>query len=218
MPTIVSLPVSTVVSLPMTTIVFLPVSTVVRAQELPCESRGGRSGLSVPNSPYGLSGRKATLNLNSSDTQSSGAARKSRLPVPNSPCGLCGRKATLNLNSTVVSRAASVDHCLRVLAIGLLSSVDHCFPARVDRCCHCWSCQACRHENHSAAAAFRLFCDTLTGQDIPTGMGGEGGGEGGGGWRRMSEKLVLNVQSKDRAYKRKRRRPPRPPAPPSPGM
>ena len=30
----------------------------VRAQEL-CESRGGRPGLSVPNSPYGLCGRKA---------------------------------------------------------------------------------------------------------------------------------------------------------------
>ena len=34
-----------------------------RAQEL-CESRGGRTGLSVPNSSYGLSGRKATLNSN----------------------------------------------------------------------------------------------------------------------------------------------------------
>ena len=32
------------------------------AQE-PCESRGGRSGLPVPNSPYGHCGRKATLNL-----------------------------------------------------------------------------------------------------------------------------------------------------------
>ena len=34
-----------------------------RAQEL-CESRGGRPGLPVPNSPYGHYGRKATLNLN----------------------------------------------------------------------------------------------------------------------------------------------------------
>ena len=34
-----------------------------RVQEL-CESRGGRPGLSVPNSPYGLCGHKATLNLN----------------------------------------------------------------------------------------------------------------------------------------------------------
>ena len=33
---------------------------VVRAQEL-CESRGGRPWLPVPNSPYGLCGRKATL-------------------------------------------------------------------------------------------------------------------------------------------------------------
>ena len=34
-----------------------------RAQEL-CESRGGRPGLPVPNSPCGLYGRKAILNLN----------------------------------------------------------------------------------------------------------------------------------------------------------
>ena len=33
----------------------------LRAQEL-CESRGGRPGLPVPDNPYGLSGRKATLN------------------------------------------------------------------------------------------------------------------------------------------------------------
>ena len=32
-------------------------SFLVRAQEL-CESRGGRPGLPVHNSPYGLSGRK----------------------------------------------------------------------------------------------------------------------------------------------------------------
>ena len=32
-----------------------------RAQVL-CESRGGRPGLPVPNKPYGLCGRKATLN------------------------------------------------------------------------------------------------------------------------------------------------------------
>ena len=32
----------------------------MRAQE-PCEGRGGRPGLPVPNSPYGLCGRKATL-------------------------------------------------------------------------------------------------------------------------------------------------------------
>ena len=43
-----------------------------RAQEL-CGSRGGRPGLSVPNSAYGLCGRKATLNLNKQGVQSSGA-------------------------------------------------------------------------------------------------------------------------------------------------
>ena len=41
----------------------------VGAWEL-CEKQGGRPGLPVPNSPYGLCGRNATLNL---DTQSSGA-------------------------------------------------------------------------------------------------------------------------------------------------
>ena len=35
----------------------------LRAQEL-CESRDDRSGLPDPNSPYGLCGRKATLNWN----------------------------------------------------------------------------------------------------------------------------------------------------------
>ena len=39
-------------------------SVCIRAQEL-CESRGGRPGLPVPNNPYGLCGRTATLNLNS---------------------------------------------------------------------------------------------------------------------------------------------------------
>ena len=33
-----------------------------RGQDL-CESRGGRPGLPVPNSPYGLCGHKATLKL-----------------------------------------------------------------------------------------------------------------------------------------------------------
>ena len=42
-----------------------PFSSVqFRAQEL-CESRGGRPVLPVPNIPYGLCGREATLNLNS---------------------------------------------------------------------------------------------------------------------------------------------------------
>ena len=38
------------------------VADEIRAQEL-CESGGGRPGLPVTNSPYGLCGRKATLNL-----------------------------------------------------------------------------------------------------------------------------------------------------------
>ena len=37
------------------------------AQEL-CESRGGLPGLPVPNSPYGLCGRKATLSCDNEVT------------------------------------------------------------------------------------------------------------------------------------------------------
>ena len=39
-----------------------PCCYISRVQEL-CESRGGRPGLPVSKSPYGLCGRKATLNL-----------------------------------------------------------------------------------------------------------------------------------------------------------
>ena len=60
-----------------------------------CESRGGRPGLPVPSSPYGLCGRKATLNLNSRD-QKLCETRDGRpgLPVPNSP--LNSNKETMN--------------------------------------------------------------------------------------------------------------------------
>ena len=59
--------------------------------------------LPVPNSPYGLCGRKATLNLNSEQWHRVQELCESRcgrpgLPVPNSPYGLCGRKATLHWN------------------------------------------------------------------------------------------------------------------------
>ena len=61
-----------------------------------CESGGGRPGLPVPNSPYGLCGRKATLKhiVRAQEVCESGGGRPG-LPVPNSPYGLCGRKATL---------------------------------------------------------------------------------------------------------------------------
>ena len=49
--------------------------THIRAQQL-CETRGGRPGIPVPNSPYGFCGRKANFNLNSQ--QSTGAVWKSR--------------------------------------------------------------------------------------------------------------------------------------------
>ena len=65
-----------------------------RAQEL-CESRGGRPGLPVPNSPYGLCGRKATLK-NRAEEFCEGRCGRPGVPVSNSPYGLCGPKATLN--------------------------------------------------------------------------------------------------------------------------
>ena len=67
-----------------------------RAQEL-CGSRGGRPGLLVPNSPYGLCGRKATLNYPLVRAQELCESRGGRpgLLVPNSPYSFYGRKATL---------------------------------------------------------------------------------------------------------------------------
>ena len=62
-----------------------------RAQEL-CKSRGGHPGLPVPNSPYGLCGRKAALKLQSLEAINyDSRGGRPGLPVPNNPYGLCGR-------------------------------------------------------------------------------------------------------------------------------
>ena len=56
------------------------------------ESQGGRPGLPVSNSPYGLCGRKATLNLKTkvrAEELSSESRCGPGFPVPNSPFGLC---------------------------------------------------------------------------------------------------------------------------------
>ena len=58
--------------------------------------------VAVPNSPYGLCGRKATLNSNSrvSVVRTCVKVEVAVLSSPSliySPYGLCGRKATLNL-------------------------------------------------------------------------------------------------------------------------
>ena len=59
-----------------------------RAQEL-CESRGGHPGLPVPNSVYGLCGRKVTLNYNCLRVRAQELCEsRGGLPVPNSPFGL----------------------------------------------------------------------------------------------------------------------------------
>ena len=59
-----------------------------RAQEL-CESRGGRPGISVPNTPYGLCGRRETLNETIHRAQELCESRGGHrgLLVPNSPYG-----------------------------------------------------------------------------------------------------------------------------------
>ena len=59
-----------------------------------CEGRGGRPGLRVPNGPYGLCDRKATLKNRAQELCESLGGRAG-LHVPNSPYGLCGRQATL---------------------------------------------------------------------------------------------------------------------------
>jgi len=65
-----------------------------QSQEL-CESRGGCPGLPVPNSPYGLCGRKAkTLNCLGVQEMCESRGGRPGLPVPR----LCGRKAALNWN------------------------------------------------------------------------------------------------------------------------
>ena len=66
-----------------------------------CESPGGRPGLPVPTNPYGLCGRKATLNETDHRAQELCESRGGRpgLPVPNSLYGLCGRRAVLKKKS-----------------------------------------------------------------------------------------------------------------------
>ena len=54
-----------------------------------CDSRGGRPGLPVPNSPHGHCGSKATLKNRAKELCESRGGRPG-LPVSNRPYGLCG--------------------------------------------------------------------------------------------------------------------------------
>ena len=78
-------------------ITWVTLPALTRAQEL-CESRGGRPGLPIPKSPYGLCGCKATLILLSVRAQElcESLGGHPGLPVPNSSYDLCGCKVTLN--------------------------------------------------------------------------------------------------------------------------
>ena len=77
-----------------------------------CESRGGRPGLPVPNSPYSLCGRKATLNLAWIRAQGLCECRGGRtveVAVPNGPYSLCGRKATLKWKAQELGSCVKVE-------------------------------------------------------------------------------------------------------------
>ena len=76
---------------------LVKVGGVFRAQEV-CEGRGGRPGLSVPNSPYGLceggpaagtSPVKVGGVFRAQELCSESRGGRPGLPVPNSPYGLC---------------------------------------------------------------------------------------------------------------------------------
>ena len=80
------------------------------AQEL-CKSRGGRLGLPVRACPYGLCGRKATLEEDTARAQELCEDRGARpgLPVANSPYGLCGLKAILKLTVSELRSCVKVE-------------------------------------------------------------------------------------------------------------
>ena len=75
-------------------VVSLDVKELERSEQELCQGRGGRAGLPVPNSPYGLCGRKATL-----EEEEDGKTQElceslggfPGLPDTNSPIGRCGR-------------------------------------------------------------------------------------------------------------------------------
>ena len=94
-----------------------------------CESRGGSPGLPVPNNPYGLCGRKATLKVHPFRAQE--LCVKVEVAVPNSPKGLCGRKATLNTashHSVVPLRNSGIDRPVKIIRL-ILSRFGPCGKA-----------------------------------------------------------------------------------------
>ena len=109
---------------------------LIRAQE-PCGGRGGRSGLPVPKSPYGLCGRTATLDDEEEEKEEEEAGKSSALrscvkfevAVLDSRSlivlyGLCGRKVTLNLNSSVIAHRSLTLHHLPTPSPGFVRTTD----------------------------------------------------------------------------------------------
>ena len=86
----------------------------VRGPELTEELCGPRP-LPVPNSPYGLCGREATLNLRGPEFRSCVKVEVAVLDSPphliitSSPDGLCGRKATLNVRGPELRSCVKVE-------------------------------------------------------------------------------------------------------------
>ena len=87
-----------------------------KAQEL-CESRGGRPGLPVPDSPYGLCGRKATLNLKGRD-----------IPKRLDRC----KRIAFALIGRSLPLPKRLDRCKRVAFALIGRSLS--LPKRLDRC------------------------------------------------------------------------------------
>ena len=105
-----------------------------RAREL-CESRGGRPGLPVPDSHYGLYGRKTKLNIVCL-SELRGCV-KVKVTIPGSPSlpvfmvGLYGHKATLNILCFSELRG-----CVKVevTILGSLSLVVYMVSVDVKQC------------------------------------------------------------------------------------
>ena len=90
-----------------------------------CESRGGRPGLSVPNRPYGLCGRKATLTLNEPLPAACVGLSVSRLPSwvtpgmvsvcfnywQDSVCITWGWRRPLSAQSVLTARGSDSQFC-----------------------------------------------------------------------------------------------------------
>ena len=133
------------------------------AQEL-CEIRGDRPGSPVPNSPYGLCGRNATVNLNwSNRAQGLCESRGGRpgLPVPNSPCGTRGRKSTLSdrtgLCDWMMRNSGKWDSCVvSAITLGYSKLTTDCNQNLTQQTTYSRRCRSYRAYEHLTAPSLRV--------------------------------------------------------------